>query len=196
MIEAGGRVLLPGLVDCHTHACWAGDRLCRARAPRSWLRWQHVAPGTGQAGERGTIEVLRQLQGFEAPANAWEPQILARRIAGYDPKLLDRLCLGGVVGWGRLTPHPATLEAAAGKRRVVPTSVAPIAFFLREEADWLALAPGAERNDEALSAAAREVLGHGREDLPDFRPGGAADGDGRKERHVVVCRGARRKSSR
>jgi ATP-dependent Lhr-like helicase len=122
------------------------------------LRWQHVAPGTGQAGERGTIEVLRQLQGFEAPANAWEPQILTRRIASYDPKLLDRLCLGGVVGWGRLTPHPATLEAAAGKRRVVPTSVAPIAFFLREEADWLALAPGAERNDEALSAAAREVL--------------------------------------
>jgi ATP-dependent Lhr-like helicase len=125
----------------------------------SWLlRWQHVAPGTQQAGERGTMEVLRQLQGFEAPANAWEPQILARRIAGYDPKLLDRLCLGGVVGWGRLTPHPATLEASAGRRRVVPTSVAPIAFFLREEADWLALAPGAARNDEALSDAAREVL--------------------------------------
>ena len=26
-IEARGRVLLPGFVDCHTHACWAGDRL-------------------------------------------------------------------------------------------------------------------------------------------------------------------------
>ncbi len=26
-IEADGRVLLPGFVDCHTHACWAGDRL-------------------------------------------------------------------------------------------------------------------------------------------------------------------------
>ncbi|HRQ71656.1 MAG TPA: imidazolonepropionase [Phycisphaerales bacterium] len=26
-IEACGRVLLPGFVDCHTHACWAGDRL-------------------------------------------------------------------------------------------------------------------------------------------------------------------------
>jgi imidazolonepropionase len=26
-IEAGGRVLMPGFVDCHTHACWAGDRL-------------------------------------------------------------------------------------------------------------------------------------------------------------------------
>jgi imidazolonepropionase len=27
VIEAGGRVLMPGFVDCHTHACWAGDRL-------------------------------------------------------------------------------------------------------------------------------------------------------------------------
>ncbi|MBI2814702.1 MAG: imidazolonepropionase [Opitutae bacterium] len=27
VIEAQGRVLLPGFVDCHTHACWAGDRL-------------------------------------------------------------------------------------------------------------------------------------------------------------------------
>lgn len=27
IIEAQGRVLMPGFVDCHTHACWAGDRL-------------------------------------------------------------------------------------------------------------------------------------------------------------------------
>jgi len=27
MIDARGRVLLPGFVDCHTHACWAGSRL-------------------------------------------------------------------------------------------------------------------------------------------------------------------------
>jgi imidazolonepropionase len=27
VIEAGGRVLTPGLVDCHTHACWAGSRI-------------------------------------------------------------------------------------------------------------------------------------------------------------------------
>lgn len=26
-IEAEGRVVMPGFVDCHTHACWAGDRL-------------------------------------------------------------------------------------------------------------------------------------------------------------------------
>src|SRR5712671_3982142 len=27
VIEAQGRALMPGFVDCHTHACWAGNRL-------------------------------------------------------------------------------------------------------------------------------------------------------------------------
>jgi len=27
VIDAGGCVLMPAFVDCHTHACWAGDRL-------------------------------------------------------------------------------------------------------------------------------------------------------------------------
>ena len=26
VIDAGGCVLMPGFVDCHTHACWAGER--------------------------------------------------------------------------------------------------------------------------------------------------------------------------
>ena len=37
-----------------------------AAAFMRWLmRWQHVAPGTQVTGERGTLEVLQQLQGFE-----------------------------------------------------------------------------------------------------------------------------------
>jgi imidazolonepropionase len=27
VLDAEGRVLMPGFVDCHTHACWAGERL-------------------------------------------------------------------------------------------------------------------------------------------------------------------------
>ena len=127
-----------------------------------WLfRWQHLAPGSQVVGERGTLEVLRQLQGFEIPANAWERQILTRRVGDYDPKWLDQLCLTGAVGWGRLSPHPATLEdSAEGKRRVIPTSVAPITFFIREEADWMTQKhPGADQPEaRGLSHGAKQVL--------------------------------------
>jgi imidazolonepropionase len=27
VVDAAGRVLMPGFVDCHTRACWAGERL-------------------------------------------------------------------------------------------------------------------------------------------------------------------------
>jgi len=132
-----------------------------AQYMRWLLRWQHVAPATQVQGERGLLDVLRQLQGFEIPANAWERQVLSRRIANYDPKWLDQLCLTGAVGWGRLSPHPATLDdSAAGKRRVIPTSVAPITFFVREEADWMASHTPATDQPEArgLSHGARQVL--------------------------------------
>ncbi len=53
--------------------------------------------------------------------------------------------LAGIVGWGRISPHAAWQkvagEAAPAKaatpRRVIPTSAAPITFFLRESAEWL-----------------------------------------------------------
>ena len=124
------------------------------------LRWQHVAPSTQLLGQRGTLEAIRQMQGFEAPANSWERQILRRRIADYDPKVLDQLCLTGAVGWGRLSPHPATLEALTdGKRRVIPTSVAPITFFVREESDWMIPQRDAGEADTAgLSPDAVAVL--------------------------------------
>lgn len=111
-----------------------------------WLcRWQHVAPNTELQGEIGLIEIIKQLQGFEIPANAWEKQIFAKRIKQYDPDWLDRLCLMGIIGWGRLSPHPALTNdshtvnenESISKKRIMPTSVAPITFFVREEALWM-----------------------------------------------------------
>jgi ATP-dependent Lhr-like helicase len=132
-----------------------------AQFMRWLLRWQHVAPSTQLLGERGTLEALRQLQGYEAPANAWERQILARRVANYDPKILDQLCLTGAVGWGRLSPHPALLDdSREGTRRVIPTSVAPITFFIREESEWMMprrTEDGADAT-KGLSPGAAEVL--------------------------------------
>lgn len=99
-----------------------------------WLTtWQHVAPGTELRGEQGLLQALKQLQGFEMPANAWEHKILSKRVIDYAPEMLDHLCLTGVVGWGRLSQHPAIKN----KKRVLPSSVARITFFVREEADWM-----------------------------------------------------------
>jgi len=130
-----------------------------AQFMRWLLRWQHIAPGSQVQGERATLEVIRQLQGFEIPANAWERHVLTQRIADYDPKWLDQLCLTGAVGWGRLSPHPATLEASEGngRRRVIPTSVAPVTFFVREEADWMMPHHGSA-DSQGLSAIGKQVL--------------------------------------
>ena len=114
------------------------------------LGWQHVAPQTQLAGEAGLLEALRGLQGFEAPAVEWERTLLPARVAGYDPRWLDALCMAGLVGWGRLSPHPAFYAAnSGGPRRVIPTSMAPVAFFLREEALWLDACLAADRVPEA-----------------------------------------------
>jgi ATP-dependent Lhr-like helicase len=151
-----------------------------------WLmRWQHVAPGTQVVGERGAMEVLQQLQGFEIPANAWERQILARRIADYDPAWLDQLCMTGAVGWGRLSPHPATVDSggksnaadsvegsvATRQRRVIPTSVAPITFFVREEADWMSPRHNSHVSQKQgdPSASSGQAMGH---------PGDSSEGRG------------------
>ena len=124
---------------------------------RFLLRWQHVGRGAQLHGVDGTLEIIRQLQGYEAPAGAWEAEILPRRVARYSPEYLDRLCLSGEVMWGRLSPHPA-FEEAAGARRVRPSRAAPVSLFLREDADALLAHAGAGQKRENLSHAGREVL--------------------------------------
>ena len=125
---------------------------------RFLFRWQHAAPASRLHGIDGTLHVIRQLEGFEIPAAAWESTVLPSRVAGYKREFLDQLCYAGDVMWGRLSSHPA-LEIDEGDRvrRIRPTKLAPIALFARENADALVV-----RRDvplEALPHAAREVLG-------------------------------------
>ncbi len=108
------------------------------------LQWQHVAPQSQLTGELGVLDAIRSLEGFEAPAIEWERSLLAQRVSGYDPRWLDSLCMAGIVGWGRISPHPAFDSAVTGgskstARRIVPTSMAPVTFYIREEALWMDL---------------------------------------------------------
>ena len=94
--------------------------------------------------------------------------MLSRRVADYAPEFLDRLCLSGEVMWGRLSPHPvfdpagAVRDADPARDHIRPTRVAPIAIFLRDEADWLIdtgeLDGRRARAPERLSASACRVL--------------------------------------
>jgi ATP-dependent Lhr-like helicase len=121
-------------------------------------RWQHAAPGAQLHGADGVLHVVRQLQGLEISAAAWEAEVLPIRVARYTPDLLDQLCLSGEVMWGRLSPHPAFEREDDGRaHRVRPTRVAPLTLFLREDAEWLLAGPQ-PAPDASLSHPAREVL--------------------------------------
>jgi ATP-dependent Lhr-like helicase len=128
-------------------------------APAAFMRWllgwQHVAPQTQLAGEEGVLEALTQLEGFEAPAIEWERSLLPARVANYDPAWLDRLCLSGAIGWGRVSPHPAFASAdGSAPRRVIPSNAAPITFYVRDSAAWLGHALEDQSIDERKLAQA------------------------------------------
>ncbi|HUF84687.1 MAG TPA: DEAD/DEAH box helicase [Acidimicrobiia bacterium] len=108
------------------------------------LRWQHLAPGTQLVGDDGLATVINQLQGWEAAAAAWEPELLARRLRRYDPTALDRLCHGGEVGWLRFSPPPRDADAPAG----APNKATPVSLVLRDDLPWLL--EGARGETEAV----------------------------------------------
>jgi len=142
---------------------------------RFLLRWQHVDPKSQLHGREGVLQVIKQLQGLELPAPAWEEQVLPARISQYNPVDLESLCLAGVVTWGklRLNASPPSHQASEMEipeshgrldlrprkgRRQAPTRVAPIAFVLREDLPYF-MEPGRNRlgEIEGLSATARDV---------------------------------------
>jgi ATP-dependent Lhr-like helicase len=95
--------------------------------PRDFMRflfdWQRVAPGTRVSGPDALAGVLAQLEGFEAPASAWEAELLPARIEGYEIAWLDALCQSGRVLWTRLRKrkNSAGERAGGGPVRATPT---------------------------------------------------------------------------
>jgi ATP-dependent Lhr-like helicase len=95
---------------------------------RDFLRflseWQRVLPAARLQGSDAVAAVLGQLEGFEAPAGAWEGDILPARIAQYDPHWLDDHCRAGRFVWARLQARPqgqrGGRDAAAGPVRGTP----------------------------------------------------------------------------
>jgi len=97
------------------------------------------------------MQIVGMLQGFEAPAGAWEREILPARLAEYDPLWLDSLFHSGDVMWGRLgQPVPDTDKLAGGH---LLSRASPITLLCRSDLAWLL---PADRNG-ALGAARGNV---------------------------------------
>ena len=56
-IDAAGRALLPGLVDCHTHTCWAGQRLDEWEMKRKGVPYLKILEKGG--GIMSTVRAVR-----------------------------------------------------------------------------------------------------------------------------------------
>ena len=121
---------------------------------RFLLRWQSVEPGWQLHDDGGVEDVIEKLQGFEAAAQAWESDILPSRVSDYTPSMLDALCFGGEVIWGRLANHHDNGHASPARSPLSRNS--PITLALRESLDWLK--DGRTFDDADFGGAAREAL--------------------------------------
>ena len=111
-------------------------------------------------------EVVGQLEGFEAPAGAWETEILPARLAGYEPAWLDDLAWPAASpgrGLGRATARPNGSERGAAPVRTTPITLlarrhAALWASLSREADAVQPSPRAQTVADFLRAARRLVL--------------------------------------
>jgi ATP-dependent Lhr-like helicase len=145
-------------------------------AARDFLRfllvWQRVAADARMEGPEAIEPVVEQLEGFAAPAAAWEGEILPARLAGYEPEWLDDRCLAGRVTWRRLASRNGsptlTLprergRAWGGARRRPPVRSTPIALLARRNAQfWAGRTPAEEIPlSPRAQMVAEAIRGHG-----------------------------------
>jgi ATP-dependent Lhr-like helicase len=119
-------------------------------AAKDYLRflfaWQHLAEDTRLEGPDALPVALAGLEGYEAPARAWETEILPARVKDYEPDWLDTQCQAGKIAWARLTVPPQ----AGGK---APVRATPIALLDRRHVPlWMALVPSADAIEPSPNA--------------------------------------------
>jgi len=137
---------------------------------RDYLRflfeWQSVTSDARKMGADALGSVIDQLAGVEAPAAAWERDILPARLADYSPEWLDDACLSGRVAWMRTTP--ANGKSKSNGRRIAPLKSMPISLHPRRDALTWGTGPSGGDAAVAPSANATEILDFIRENGASF----------------------------
>ncbi len=122
---------------------------------RFLIDWQKVGPEHDLQGPESLLEVVSQMEGYEAPAVAWEGEILPLRMRHYDPLWLDMLCMSGRLTWGRLRPSNVDGLAKSG-----PIRSSPITLLSRERFSTWRKAAGQPESPTILSHRASEVVAY------------------------------------
>lgn len=128
--------------------------------PADFMRFLFHWHGLSDRGEgvEALAGVLERLEGFAAPAAAWEAHILPARVRGYYPDELDRLCSSGRFTWLRLVSRKNADAGDAVTRKPAPLRGTPIAFVPRRSlAPWRLLNPVPDEGAHTLSADARAL---------------------------------------
>jgi imidazolonepropionase len=147
-IDGRGRAAVPGLVDCHTHACFAGDRAeeFELRAGGASYEELHAAGGgilstvraTRAAGEAGLAAALERHRGWmrASGTTTWEAK------SGYgldhDTELAQLRVVreaGGVATWLGAHAVPPEFEDADSYLDFALAEVLPEAARIAEAAD-------------------------------------------------------------
>ncbi|HET6436209.1 MAG TPA: ATP-dependent DNA helicase, partial [Xanthomonadaceae bacterium] len=143
------------------HRCTVGKlrREIEPVEPRDFMRflfdWQKVSRAARVSGPDALAGVLAQLEGFEAPAGAWESELLPARVSDYAISWLDDQCTAGRIAWTRLRAAPVD---GNGRGAASPVRATPIVLLPRRRlAAWTQLVAGQREDEPALSSRAQKV---------------------------------------
>jgi imidazolonepropionase len=111
VIEADGRVLMPGFVDCHTHACWAGDPL------EEWMQ---------QLGGVSAAEITKRGGGIQATVRAVR-EATRKQLAASLRTRLDLMLRAGTT----------TVEVKSGYGLTIEAELKMLHAIQRVTQEWL-----------------------------------------------------------